>query len=157
MAEAASRGGVACRLGCTECCRGAFELTAADVLRLREGFRRLCERDAATAARLLARVDASTGGDDEFCPALDPETGACELYEARPVTCRTFGPATHTVEGGVAACERCYAGLSDAGIAARAVSPDPHGLEAALIAELKDKGHGGAASVAAALPLTETT
>ena len=29
--------------------------------------------------------------DDVPCPALDPETGGCDLYAARPITCRTFG------------------------------------------------------------------
>ena len=28
---------------------------------------------------------------DEVCPVLDPETGLCDLYDARPMTCRTFG------------------------------------------------------------------
>jgi Fe-S-cluster containining protein len=26
------------------------------------------------------------------CPALDPISGFCDLYEARPVACRTYGP-----------------------------------------------------------------
>ena len=26
------------------------------------------------------------------CPALDPATGLCDVYEARPMTCRIFGP-----------------------------------------------------------------
>ena len=29
---------------------------------------------------------------DGPCPALDPATGRCELYAARPLTCRIFGP-----------------------------------------------------------------
>jgi Fe-S-cluster containining protein len=90
-----------------------------------------------------------------MCPVLDPETGACVLYEARPVTCRVFGAATRTAEG-VAACEKCYAGWSDEAIAAQATDVDPDGLEAALIAELEARGHKCAASVAEALCLTET-
>ena len=28
-------------------------------------------------------------GNDEPCPGLDPDTGGCDLYDARPMTCRT--------------------------------------------------------------------
>lgn len=152
MAEAARRGGVVCRLGCTECCRGEFELTALDVARLRAGLARLAPE---AKARVLGRVAAHTGGDDELCPVLDPSTGACELYEARPVTCRAFGAATRTTEG-VAACEKCYAGWSDEAIAAQAAEVDQQGIEAALNAELEQRGHAGAASVAGALRAMET-
>ncbi len=30
------------------------------------------------------------------CPALHPETDACELYAGRPMTCRTYGPPIAT-------------------------------------------------------------
>jgi Fe-S-cluster containining protein len=39
---------------------------------------------------------------------LDPATGTCDLYEARPVVCRTFGPPMRTPEGNLATCELCY-------------------------------------------------
>ena len=44
---------------------------------------------------------------DEPCPVLDPETGLCDLYDARPMTCRTFGPPVRT-EGGLGVCELCF-------------------------------------------------
>ena len=31
-----------------------------------------------------------TFANDEPCPVLDPATGACDLYAARPMTCRIF-------------------------------------------------------------------
>lgn len=153
MEEAARRGGVVCGRGCTECCRGPFEVTALDALRLREGLRRLEKEDPARAARIKERVEADPGdaAEDRMCAALDPESGTCDLYAWRPVTCRTFGPATRTVEGGVAACERCYRGLEDEQVAARAVDVDPDGMEAALLDELESLGCEGASTVAQAL------
>ena len=46
---------------------------------------------------------------DEPCPALDPETGNCELYESRPMTCRVFGPPVRS-EDGLGVCELCFHG-----------------------------------------------
>ena len=55
---------------------------------------------------------------DEPCPALDPETGACDLYDARPMTCRTFGPPVRSgPEEGLAVCELCYHGATDQQVA----------------------------------------
>jgi Fe-S-cluster containining protein len=47
-------------------------------------------------------------GENEPCPALDPTTGGCDLYEARPIVCRTFGPPMRTPDGDLATCELCY-------------------------------------------------
>lgn len=47
-------------------------------------------------------------GDNEPCPVLDPATGTCDLYEARPIVCRTFGPPMRTADGNLATCELCY-------------------------------------------------
>jgi Fe-S-cluster containining protein len=145
MAEAARRSGewLLCRPGCTQCCMGQFEITQLDALRLRRG---LAGTDAATRERLRARAAAYAGGDDEPCPALDPATGLCELYAFRPITCRTFGPVTHT-EDGLGACDLCYAGASDEEMAACAVEADPDNLEPALLAQLP----GDATTVASAL------
>ena len=69
---------------------------------------------------------------EEPCPALDPETGLCELYEARPMTCRVFGPPVRS-EDGLGVCELCFQGATDAEIAACEMNPDPDDLESALI------------------------
>jgi Fe-S-cluster containining protein len=74
--------------------------------------------------------------DDEACPALDPETGACDLYTARPITCRTFGPPVHFGSDSVGVCELCYEGASDAEIAACEVEIERGDLEANLLEEL---------------------
>jgi Fe-S-cluster containining protein len=142
MAEAVRRGGawIACRPGCFECCLGPFSISQSDTDRLREGLARL---DAAARSRISARTEAYAaairsydedglpeGMDDTPCPALDPDTGCCDLYEYRPVTCRTFGPAVKMPDGAVATCDLCYRGASDEEIAACAVELNEEMLEA---------------------------
>jgi Fe-S-cluster containining protein len=141
MAEAVRRGGawIACRAGCCECCFGPFSISPSDVSRLRDGMGRL---DAASAERVRKRAadyiaaihsyddDGLPEGMDEVpCPALDPSTGCCDLYDSRPITCRTFGPAVKTADGDVATCELCFQGASEQEIAACAVEFDREALE----------------------------
>jgi len=182
MAEAARRSGawLACRLGCTQCCMGTFPITQLDALRLREGWRRLRETDPERALRVLGRAreaaaryrpffpgDAAAGvlsgveekeeafheraGDDP-CPALDPDTGACDLYEWRPITCRTFGPAVRAAGDALGHCELCYEGASPEQIEACQVDFDPDGVEAVILDELEQAtGARGQTLVAFAL------
>lgn len=163
MDQAVRRGGawIACRPGCTQCCMGPFAITALDAMRLRQGLDVLRTEDPSRAARVQERAAAYVGKigpeypgnaltgslddeealpeylDDLACPALDPEAGTCDLYEARPITCRTFGPVTRLAEGSYAACELCYEGASDEQMAACAVEIDPDGREAAILKSLE--------------------
>jgi len=73
---------------------------------------------------------------DEPCPALDPQTGSCELYASRPMTCRVFGPPVRS-EDGLGVCELCFQGASDKEIAACEMKPDPGDLESKLLKELE--------------------
>jgi Fe-S-cluster containining protein len=163
VAEAARRSGawLVCRLGCTQCCIGPFPINPLDARRLRRGLTELAVRDPPRAGRVKQRAresvarlspafpgDLITGllfetqeaqerfssfADDEACPALDPETGACDLYAARPITCRTFGPPVRFGSDSVGVCELCYEGASDAEIAACEVEIEPGDLEAELL------------------------
>lgn len=99
---------LACRLGCSLCCHGLFEIGAADVVIIAEGLDRLPkERRAAIVGRATeifedsghpALREASPEDKEAFfertsatpCPALD-ESGACMIYDSRPLVCRTFG------------------------------------------------------------------
>lgn len=72
------------------------------------------------------------------CPALDPQTGCCEVYEHRPLTCRTFGPPVRIGDADLPPCRLCFAGSSPEEIEACRAEPDPHGLEDRLLGRLGD-------------------
>ena len=151
MAEAVRRSGawLACRPGCFECCIGPFPITGGDAARLREGLAALAATAPDRAARVRRRAGQSVericrefpedplsavltvdeAAEDEPCPALDPDTGTCDLYASRPVTCRTFGPAVSWGGEALAVCELCYRGASDEEIANCRVDLDFGDLE----------------------------
>ena len=163
LVEAAHKSGpwLACRLGCTQCCMGPFAITQLDAQRLRRGLDELELREPTRATRIrerarqaVARISHGFPGDpvtgllaegefpdsmdEDPCPALDPESGACDLYAARPITCRTFGPPVRCGEESVGVCELCFQGATDAEIAACEVESDPDGLETRLLDELEN-------------------
>ncbi|HTJ29562.1 MAG TPA: YkgJ family cysteine cluster protein [Acidobacteriaceae bacterium] len=172
FADAARRSGshLACRPGCTQCCHGAFAIHALDALRLQKGFYDLAQRDPERAEAVKSRArayihahaqnfpgDSQTGilgesdaekeafegfANDDACPVLDPATGLCDLYEARPMTCRLFGPPVRSFsegEEGLALCELCFTEASEGEIAAAEMHP-PHAEEAALLEDLFETG-----------------
>jgi Fe-S-cluster containining protein len=170
LVEAARKSGdwLVCRKGCTQCCHGPFAISQLDAWRLQRGLDDLKSNDPKRAARVrqraqqaIERLSATFPGDpktgildedeeaeaafaefanDEPCPALDPETGACDLYDARPMTCRTFGPPVQSgPDKGLAVCELCYHGATDQQIAECEMAPDPNNLEEKLIAEAEKK------------------
>lgn len=169
LAGAARKSGawLVCRPGCTQCCFGPFPINQLDAARLRQGLAELEAADQARAARVrdracesVARLSADFPGnpatgilaegedaearfadfaDDEPCPALDPATGMCDLYAARPMTCRTFGPPVRSgPEGALGVCELCYHGASDQEIAACEMKPDPENLEESVLREIEE-------------------
>lgn len=181
LADAARRSGtwLACRAGCTQCCIGVFPINQLDALRLKSGLGQLEKASPQRAAAIRERARASIGrlshdfpgdpgtgilddcedsaerfenlGNDEPCPALDPKTGLCELYEHRPMTCRVFGPPVRSDEG-LGVCELCFQGASDEQIAACEMIPDPEDMESRLLAKVeKTSGVRGDTIVAFAL------
>ncbi len=159
LADAARRSGdwLVCKPGCSQCCVGVFGISGMDAGRLRDG---LAAADRAVAARVRERVAASIArleswfpGDvttgvlcddeervelfeefaaDEVCPVLDPATGTCDLYAARPVLCRTFGPPVKNEEGGLAICELCFDGATEEDTAACEMDSSWRTMEDAL-------------------------
>ena len=182
LVDAARRAGdwLACRVGCTQCCHGAFAINALDAERLRAGMESIRESDAALAGAIERRAndwlaehgpgfpgDRQTGilGDSEAdqqrfedfaneaaCPALDSATGRCDVYAWRPMTCRVFGPPVRMGEGeALGCCELCFIGATEDEIAACEM-PVPHDLEADVLAETTgEPGEQGATVVAFAL------
>lgn len=132
LAESARKAGawLVCRPGCWECCVGPFPISALDAQRLREGLAELQTNDPARAARVRERAREWVDSDEEPCPALDRETGTCDLYAARPLTCRTFGPPVRCESGGLAVCELCFDGASAEEIEACVVELDVASLDA---------------------------
>jgi Fe-S-cluster containining protein len=175
FADAAQRAGawLACRPGCTQCCHGAFAINALDAARLQMGIAALRQSEPERAARIEARAlswiaafgaefpgDAATGvlgrteaereafeefANDAACPALDPETGLCDVYAWRPMTCRVFGPPVRVETGesgggrdtALACCELCFVGADEATVAACEMHP-PHELEEELLSQVRE-------------------
>lgn len=185
LAEAARRAGewLACKPGCTQCCYGAFAISQLDVQRLHGGMIALRLEDPARAAAVEARArrwigeyggdfpgDLATGmlgesdadrerfeefANDAACPALDPATGLCDLYNARPMACRVFGPPVRMDAGdedgvALAHCELCFAGATPEQVAACEMEV-PRELEENLIEECAREGKRGETVVAFAL------
>jgi Fe-S-cluster containining protein len=159
---------------------GPFPITQLDAQRLRAGLAELALYDRKRASRVRERArrsvtrlspdfpgDSATGvldegdeaeerfadfADDEPCPALDPDTGMCDLYTARPITCRVFGPPVCCDSEAVGVCELCFEGATDDEIAACEVEVDPDDLEGKLLAEMeRTTGARGKTIVAFAL------
>src|ERR1700723_2185652 len=165
-----------CRPGCTQCCVGVFAIHQLDAIRLQQGMADLEKADPQRAHRIRERAQASverlsnefpgnakTGvldespeaeerfaefGNDEPCPVLDPETGLCDLYESRPMTCRVFGPPVRSEEG-LGVCELCFQGASEDEIAACEMIPDPDGLEEEILSEMGKKRSQGRETIVA--------
>src|SRR5262249_31566141 len=158
-----SKGWLVCRKGCTPCCVGVFAINQLDRARLQRGLKELAMRDPARAESVSRRAqkaverlssqfpgDPDTGllgqgkrerqlfetfGTAEPGPALDPVEGTCDLYQSRPMTCRTFGPPVRVAGGGLGVCELCYQSCSDAEVAACEMVPDPDDMESGLVRE----------------------
>lgn len=166
-ADAARRAGphLACRVSCTQCCHGAFAISSLDTARLSAGMDELRLSDPAKAAEVERRAlkwieewaaefpgDAITGvlgasdadqeafedfANEVACPALDPETGRCDVYASRPMTCRVFGPPVRMESGALGCCELCFTEANDEEIAACEMHV-PHDEEQRLLDEIGD-------------------
>jgi Fe-S-cluster containining protein len=153
VADAYRRGGghLVCHPGCSQCCIGVFPIAHEDAARLREGLAALDRSDPERSRRIRNRVedsltrldpwfpgDLATGilnedheaailfeefANDEPCPVLDLATGTCDLYESRPILCRTFGPPMRTEENNLATCELCFIHASTEEIASCELDP----------------------------------
>lgn len=171
---------LACRPGCTLCCLGPFPISALDAWRLARALAALESRapDRAhairdRARRAVARMapdfpgDSRTGllddtdeaREEQFlehqralaCPLLDPRTGLCELYDARPLSCRTFGPPVRIGGEALPPCELCFTQATPEEIEACRVAIDSADEEGTLLVALEATGRRGRTLVAYAL------
>src|ERR1039457_242121 len=97
-----------CGRGCSLCCYGLFEIGSGDVPLIADALARISEsKRRAIIRRAMALVaetrhpnlrECAPGEKAAFfertaatrCPNLD-NSGACMIYESRPLVCRTFG------------------------------------------------------------------
>ncbi|MFZ4856275.1 MAG: YkgJ family cysteine cluster protein [Desulfuromonadaceae bacterium] len=107
---------IACRNGCSECCRGLFDITLLDALYLKRGFDALPDQQKSglirSAFRRLDKLshinpafvepwllnaipendwDALMPEEDETPCLLLSQSGGCLVYRYRPMTCRLNG------------------------------------------------------------------
>jgi Fe-S-cluster containining protein len=183
LASTTERSGnwLACRPGCHQCCIGVFAISQLDAENLREGLtmaeagvaQRIRTRAAESRARLRTEFpgDPTTGllftepqheeafadfANDEPCPVLDPDTGTCDLYEFRPVQCRTFGPPVRDEDDHLTVCELCFVDAPTDEVARCEMNQSWRPLEDELIAVAEQQtGLHGPTIVAFALSLDE--
>jgi Fe-S-cluster containining protein len=184
LASAMSRSGdhLVCRPGCSQCCHGVFEISALDAHRLREALAAAPEplkshieaRISAARTHLLPFFpgDPATGilnRDEQAqelfeewahadpCPILDPATQTCDLYAARPILCRTFGPPIRNdpedIEAGLSICELCFTDASEDEILAAETDSTFRALQHPLEAAYESANpHTGPTIIAFAFP-----
>jgi Fe-S-cluster containining protein len=129
---------ISCRNGCSECCRGLFDITLLDAWYLKSGFDQLPEpqknKIIKAAIRrldqlsqvnpdfaepwLLNRIpeedwDSLMPEDDETPCLLLSESGGCLVYEYRPMTCRLNGIPLIDVSGEELFDEWCTLNFTD--------------------------------------------
>jgi Fe-S-cluster containining protein len=180
LSSAAERAGahLACRPGCHQCCVGVFAITPLDSATLRTALAsappdvagRIRTRAIASRERLLALGfpgDEQTGvlftephhekafedyANDEPCPVLDPATGTCDLYAARPVQCRTFGPPVRDEDGHLTVCELCFTNAPPEEVARAEMDQSWRPLEDELVTQAEsDPANVGPTLIAFAL------
>jgi Fe-S-cluster containining protein len=167
VGEAVRRAGplFGCGPGRRDCCHGPFPINLLDARRLQRGLAVLAARDparaeavrrrAAEAVRRLARdfpgepQTGLLGGDEDaeerfcarhgarMCPALDTATGRCDVYEWRPIACRTMGPPVRLGGVDLAPCPFCFGPASAEDLERCRAVPDPEGREDVLVAALE--------------------
>lgn len=118
------------------------EPNRAERIRDRAGEAMLALRDAFPGDWALGTVDEARAAElyaGRFqmipCPALDLESGACELYEHRPVACRTYGFAVRIAGVDLTPCPLNYAGMDESEVKERRVELTLETLDAASIEE----------------------
>ena len=129
---------IACRSGCSACCRGLFDITLLDALYLRRGFDLLPDPLKYNISRLAIRRlegltlvnpafvepwllngipeaewDALMPEEDDTPCLLLSEAGGCLVYEYRPMTCRLNGIPLIDISGEELFDEWCTLNFTD--------------------------------------------
>jgi Fe-S-cluster containining protein len=81
-----------CRKGCDDCCRNLASaplVSAAEWARIDAAVQALAAEIAKSARERIRQSSVATR--PVVCPLLDTATGACLIYDARPIACRAYG------------------------------------------------------------------
>ena len=166
-----------CHAGCTPCCFGPFAVTQLDAWRLRRGLEELSRTDPRAAAGIRRRARAAVSEqaghfpgeagvfhdeaeEERFyeahaeapCPALDPDSGACQLYPWRPIACRTYGPPIRISGDVLPHCPLCFRGAPPGTVDAARVALDVDEVETPLTEQAERlRGRTGMTTIAFAL------
>ena len=123
---------ITCRSGCSDCCRGLFDITLLDAWHLRAGFKQLSAPVRKEAVRKAKRRTESLAvfwpelappyllnhrpdeqweelmpdEDDTPCPLVGKD-GRCLAYDHRPMTCRLHGLPLVDLDGEIFHDEWC--------------------------------------------------
>ncbi len=107
--ESAQARWLRCGRGCDSCCHTRRSAWAVEIDAIH---RYVAGLPLDTQTELRGRLDAEAVVAGERCVFLDPD-GACAIYPARPVLCRTHGPAVR-IEGDLVWCALNFEGLDPA-------------------------------------------
>lgn len=117
---------MACATGCSDCCHVRLTITRVEAARIRDlvaGWPAERRRSLVQAADIAASdsADSADSGDSgglaasgasgdpgtARCAALDP-AGRCQIYEARPLVCRSHGVPIRLSRGSLPVIESCH-------------------------------------------------
>ena len=115
-----------CETGCSDCCHVRLSITHVEAGAIR----------AFATGRTLA-----LNPDPTRCAALD-EAGRCQIYEARPVVCRSHGVPIRMREGSLPVIRNCFRNFTQSEPAADCVL-DQETLSTLVLAVDVAAGHEG--------------
>lgn len=115
-----------CQTGCSDCCHVRLSITAV-------------EAEAIRAELATRRV--TLNGDPDRCAALDAR-GRCQIYDARPVVCRSHGVPIRLREASLPVVRNCFRNFTHTEPAADCVL-DQETLSTLVLAVDRAAGHDG--------------
>lgn len=115
-----------CQTGCSDCCHARLTVTTV-------------EADAIRAH--VAGKPIVLGTDPDRCVALDA-AGRCQIYDARPVVCRSHGVPIRMREGSLPVIRNCFRNFTHTEPAADCVL-DQQTLSTLVLAVDRAAGHDG--------------
>ena len=118
---------MACKAGCSACCRGDFHIALIEGLAVKEAVNALPEETKKIIAHNIANPN------PDRCPLLIDDR--CSIYNERPILCRIFGFPIATA-GKLTACELNFTDERDRDFSARAFDRDVIGQTLAAISKL---------------------